>query len=477
MCTDVSVNDQWKKLECDMSKFLVVKLTPSMVTRECVARVEPVSGHSADVGTLIGRATTMTDGDISSAYEYSGGLNRTTQGVLEIFEMFKAPEQLLYPLIGATQEHKYSGAGSIGELPCETVFLAHSNEAEWLAFKKSKKDEEKPKKDTEVAVSRHDALIDRIYPVDVPYCVRLTEEAKLYQQYLANSELCNAPCVPRTLELLARFAIATRVHSADRDKRIRIYDGQSIGQKEKSADDFRKEANWREGMGGISTRFLFKKLPEIAEANPADVGLDPVTLLNGLQKIVVRESIPDFSGRSATHILEQDIAPACKEVVTRLMQQASFEDYDSYAVAKFNQYIALADVFCEDEAYKDPETGEVWPRERVDQTLSKLERGMNVTAPKDFRYQVVKNVLRHQGDQSKREQPAWHALDEALRMAFERNIMPTKEELLPLINYNKRKEVKEQEKHDAFVARLMKRARCSALQARLMVEWYMEKGS
>nr|MBP9669603.1 hypothetical protein [Candidatus Paceibacterota bacterium] len=105
------------------------------------------------------------------------------------------------------------------------------------------------------------------------------------------------------------------------------------------------------------------------------------------------------------------------------------------------------------------------------------ERGMNVGSPKDFRYEMLKTFLRHKADMSKQEIPAWQAMQETLKVAFERNILPTSEELLPLINYSKRKEAKEQEKHDAFVVRLMKRAKCSAPQARRMVEWYMEKCS
>lgn len=460
--------EQLQRFDGDLSQFLVVEVKPSMALRTCIARVEP-GGSSSDVGALIGRTRDAAQHVAGDGYDYSGGLNRTTQGILEMFEMFNASEEFLRPLMGM-QEYKYTGAGAVGELPFEGVTIAHSNEAEWLAFKGVKKPED-------AGVSQNEGLVDRIFPVDVPYCVRLTEEGKLYEQYLANSELRHAPCVPGTLELLARFAVATRVVADDRDKRIRIYDGRSIGQREKTADDYRKAARWREGMGGLSTRFVMKQIPQIAEQDPANIGLDPVNLLEGLNQIVIRESIPDFAGRSALHLLEQDIVPQCRTLVTRLIQEASFEDYDSYAKAKFDHYIALADVYCEDEPYKDLATGEVWSREQVEQALLKHERGMNVTHPREFRRDVVKNVLRHQGDQNKKGEPAWNALSESLRVAFERNIMPTKEDLLSLISYGKRKEVKEQEKHDAFVARLMKRAACNEVQARRMVEWYERYGA
>ena len=51
------------------------------------------------------------------AYSYSGGLNRTTQGMLEFVEMFKAPIKVLHPLLTATQEGSYAGTENIGAFP------------------------------------------------------------------------------------------------------------------------------------------------------------------------------------------------------------------------------------------------------------------------------------------------------------------------------------------------------------------------
>ena len=130
------------------------------------------------------------------AYSFSGGLNRTTQGLMEFVEMFKAPIKMLHPLLTATQEGNYAGTENIGGIPYQGIILAHSNEAEWQSFKNNKNNE---------------AFIDRISVIKVPYCLRATEERKIYEKLLQNSELANAPCAPSTLDILSRFCVLSRL--------------------------------------------------------------------------------------------------------------------------------------------------------------------------------------------------------------------------------------------------------------------------
>ena len=58
------------------------------------------------------------------------------------------------------------------------MILAHSNESEWQTVKGNKNNE---------------AFLDRVYIVKVPYCLRISEEMKIYDKLLMNSELNEAP--------------------------------------------------------------------------------------------------------------------------------------------------------------------------------------------------------------------------------------------------------------------------------------------
>ena len=92
--------------------------------------------------------------------------------MLEFVEMFKAPIKMLHPLLTATQESNYIGTENIGAIPFNGIILAHSNEAEWQSFKNNRNNE---------------AFIDRICVIKVPYCLRVTEEQKIYEKLLSRA--------------------------------------------------------------------------------------------------------------------------------------------------------------------------------------------------------------------------------------------------------------------------------------------------
>ena len=151
----------------DISNFSIVKLHLSKLRHIGVAKTEPGDENNQDILSLVGKLDirklehfSQNDPD---AYSYSGGLNRTTQGMLEFVEMFKAPIKVLHPLLTATQEQSYIGTENFGAFPYHGTILAHSNEAEWRQFKSNKNNE---------------AFLDRISVIKVPYCLRVMEETE-----------------------------------------------------------------------------------------------------------------------------------------------------------------------------------------------------------------------------------------------------------------------------------------------------------
>ncbi len=157
----------------DISKFSVVKLYPSRLRQICVAKTEPGDENNQDISALVGkvdiRKLEFFGQNDADAYSYSGGLNRTTQGLLEFVEMFKAPIKMLHPLLTATQDGTYVGTENVGALPYQGIIVAHSNESEWQSFRSNKNNE---------------AFLDRICVIQVPYCLRVSEEKKIYEKLL-----------------------------------------------------------------------------------------------------------------------------------------------------------------------------------------------------------------------------------------------------------------------------------------------------
>jgi serine protein kinase len=189
-----------KEQDGDVSKFRVVRIKPSILKQIAITKTEPGDENNQDISSLVGkvdiRKLDRFAQDDPDAYSYSGGLCHANQGLLEFVEMFKAPIKMLHPLLTATQEGNYKGTEGFGAIPFAGIILAHSNETEWQTFRNNKHNE---------------AFLDRIYIVKVPYCLRVSEEIKIYQKLLNNSSLSAAPCAPGTLDMMAQFATLTRL--------------------------------------------------------------------------------------------------------------------------------------------------------------------------------------------------------------------------------------------------------------------------
>jgi serine protein kinase len=453
------------EFEGDISRFSVVKLHPSKLRQICVAKVEPGDENNQDISTLVGKVDIRQIEHFSphdpDAYSYTGGLNRTTQGLLEFVEMFKAPIKVLHPLLTATQEGNYIGTESLGALPFQGIILAHSNEAEWQQFKNDKNNE---------------AFLDRVSIVTVPYCLRATEEAAIYRKLLVNSELANAQCAPETLDILARFSVLTRLREHENSNlytKMRAYDGdvlKNTDPKAKTVQEYRDVAGVREGMSGISTRFAFKVLSETFNYDTEEVAADPVHLMYILEQDVKREQFPAETEAKYLQFIKDELAPRYAEFIGNEIQKAYLESYSEYGQNLFDRYIAYADAWIEEQDYKDPDTGQLWNREILEQELSKVEKPAGIANPKDFRNEVVKYALRVRASNNGRN-PEWTAY-EKLRDVIEKHMFSQVEDLLPVISFGTKKDSKTGEKHAEFVERMQAHG-YTARQVRRLVEWYM----
>jgi serine protein kinase len=449
----------------DITKFTVVRMQPSRLKQVCIAKTEPGDENNQDVSSLVGKVDirkleffSQNDPD---AYSYSGGLNRTTQGLLEFVEMFKAPIKMLHPLLTATQEGNYVGTENIGGIPFHGIILAHSNEAEWQTFKNNKNNE---------------AFIDRISVVKVPYCLRVTEERKIYEKLLSSSELSEAPCAPGTLDLLSRFCVMSRLKAHENSNlhsKMRAYDGESLKDTDpraKSVQEYRDAAGVDEGMDGISTRFAFKVLSSTFNFDTMEVAADPVHLMYVLEQAIWREQFPEETEKKYLNFIKGELAPRYAEFIGNEIQKAYLESYSDYGQNLFDRYVAYADAWIEDQDYKDPDTGQLMNRELLNQELSKIEKPAGIANPKDFRNEVVKFALRARANNSGRN-PSWTSY-EKLREVIERRMFSQVEDLLPVISFGTKKDSDTEKKHTEFLDRMVQRG-YTERQVRRLVEWYM----
>src|SRR5204863_2664741 len=204
--------------------------------------------------------------------ELNGAFNVGNRGIVEFIEVFKNETEYLHAMITATQEKFIPAPGRHGTVYIDSVIVAHSNEAEWQKFK---------------ADHTNEAILDRIVVVKVPYNLRLSEEVKIYQKILRNSDF-RAHVAPHTLEMVSMFAVLSRLEptpKCDLMTKLRLYNGEEVVEKGRTkkinVQELREEVK-REGMSGISTRFIMKALDNALSDNVSG---------NCINRINVREAL------------------------------------------------------------------------------------------------------------------------------------------------------------------------------------------
>lgn len=449
----------------DISQFKVVKKYPSILDQLAIAKTEPGDENNQDIASLVGKVDirklehfAQNDPD---AYSYSGALCRANQGLMEFVEMFKAPIKVLHPLLTATQEGNYNGTEGLAALPFDGIILAHSNESEWQTFRNNKNNE---------------AFLDRVYIVKVPYCLRVSEEMRIYQKLLEHSELNHSPCAPGTLISLAQFAVLSRLKTPDNSSiysKMRVYDGESLKDtdpKAKSYQEYRDYAGVDEGMTGLSTRFAFKILSRVFNFDSTEVAANPVHLFYVLEQQIEREQFPaDVAERYLEH-LKGYLIPKYIEFIGKEIQTAYLESYSEYGQNIFDRYVIYADFWIQDQEYRDPETGQLFDRAALNAELEKIEKPAGISNPKDFRNEIVNFVLRAKAKNNGKN-PTWTSY-EKLRTVIEKKMFSSTEELLPVISFNAKTSTDDQKKHDDFVNRMMEKG-YTRKQVRLLSEWYL----
>lgn len=448
----------------DISKFKVRKVKLSISSQIGISKTEPGDENNQDISSLVGKVDIRKLAEFpqndADAYNYSGALCKANQGIMEFVEMFKAPIKILHPLLTATQEGNYNGTENLPPIPFHGIILAHSNESEWEQFSNDRKNE---------------AFLDRVYIVRVPYCLRIDEEVSIYKKLLKSSSLHNAPCAPLTLDLLSQFCVMTRLKNVENSSlysKMRIYNGENLKDtdlKAKSLQEYKDDAGITEGMAGISTRFAFKVLSKVFNYDNEEVAANPVHLFYILEQEIIKLQLSKDTEEYYLNILKSNLTTKYAEFIGDEIQKAYVDSYQEYGQNLFERYVTYADHWCQDNEYRDPETGQQFDRSLLNDELEKIEKTAGIANPKDFRNDVVQFYLRHRAKNGK--SPSWDSY-EKIRNVIEKRIFSKTEELIPVISFSTKASKEEEKKHGDFIERMKSRG-YTTKQIKLLTDWYL----
>ncbi len=222
------------------------------------------------------------------------------------------------------------------------------------------------------------AFLDRIYIVKVPYCLRVSEEVRIYEKLIRHSSLAEATCAPGTLKMMAQFSVLTRLKEPENSSifsKMLVYDGDNLKDTDpraKSIQEYRDYAGVDEGMSGISTRFAFKILSKVFNFDSQEVAANPVHLMYVLEQQIEREQFPPELEQKYVSFIKEQLAPRYAEFIGKEIQTAYLESYSEYGQNIFDRYVTYADYWIQDHEYRDTDTGEVFDRAALNAELEKI---------------------------------------------------------------------------------------------------------
>lgn len=495
-------------------KFFVKEVTPWSAMNRCIATAD--FSNEIHLNFLKGYAGKQFR---RRQYVYKGALNMTTQGILELVEIFKAHPELLKVLLTATQDRWYVGDGGIGRLPYQGLLISYSNTDDYQRFKE---------------IPAMSGFLTRILEIPVPLPTSIDAEMKILRAVISGSGDCDMSITPGALRVASTLTVASRLDKSHRTLRLRLYNGDHPGKyvdqipewsaedkRKMNTDDFRRRAGNKEGLKqGIPIRKIQKWMAELADSDPngtqelaavkneanltsdakseeelgkKEVGLDPVSLIKKLVLITERECEDLADGTSVRKLIEQYCAPEAENIISLYARRAYPDDYNKYLRDTFGWYYTMLDSWMEDRTYKDPDSEREYTMKEQEAELSNLEKPLGIVDPKDFRGKIMQKVHPLKENFLRSGGTPWQSIDPDLWCRIEEVLLPSREKMLPSdsdlkdepklwsVDYQKYRDTKyRQECHARFVLRFIKLCddpmegtRCTPFQAQRMIQWWV----
>ncbi|SHJ76487.1 PrkA family serine protein kinase [Paramaledivibacter caminithermalis] len=433
----------------EFENFPIETVDFSIRSRKGIGVVPPVDPNNQDTSVLVGSVDIskldLYPEDDPRVLSLNGAFNVGNRGIVEFIEVFKNEIEYLHTMITATQEKSIPSPGKSSMIYFDGIILAHSNEGEWNKFKSDHTNE---------------AILDRIVKIEVPYCLELDEEIKIYNKILGRSKF-NAHIAPHTIEVASMFAILTRLAPSSKVNpltKLKIYNGEEIVEKgtTKKIDIFElKEEAPREGMTGISTRFIMKVLDHsIAESEHNCI--NPISVLETFVKAVKELSIGEDTKKKYLNFLQNTIKKEYHKILESEVTKAFIHGYKEQAEDLFNNYLDHAEAFVNKSKIKDESTGE--ELEPDEEFLKSIEEKINITgsSAKGFRQDVTSYMFYVMRNGGKIDYTCYQPLKEAI----EKKLTASVRELSRVITRTKVRDKEQKEKYNAMVEEMKKNGYC-----------------
>jgi len=375
----------WTKV---MGHVRVRRIILSEKDRTGIGTFQPKDEKNQDSTELTGdinyRKIAMYGSDSDPrAFNFDGELNIANRGICEFIEVLKLDVAFLYDLLGASQEHTIKPK-KFAQTFIDEVILGHTNEPEYKRLQNNEMME---------------AFRDRTIKIDVPYNIRLDDEIKIYQKDFGAERIKNIHIAPHTLEVAAMWAVLTRLDEPKKAgltllQKLKLYNGKHIpGFTEDSVKELKEEAP-REGMSGISPRYIQDKISNALVGRQAieERCINPFMVVNELESGMSHHSlISDENTKRRYRELLAVVKEEYEDIIKAEVQRAISADEDAIRRLCVN-YIENVRAYTQKERVKNKYTGrDEEPDERL---MRSIEEKIEIPESRkdDFRQEIMNYI-------------------------------------------------------------------------------------
>jgi serine protein kinase len=428
------------ELDGKYENYPVVETSFSQRGRRGIASVPPMDANSQDTSVLIGSVDISKldrfAEDDPQALSLNGAFNVGNRGIVELVEVFKNEIEFLHTIITATQEKRVPSPGKSDMLHFDGVILAHCNEAEWNRFQSEHTNE---------------AILDRVVKIEVPYCLELSQEVKIYEKLLGQSEF-TAHIAPHTLRIASMFSVMSRLKSSGKTDlltKMKIYNGEEVIEKGRvkriDITDLREESR-REGMSGISTRFIAKALDSALSRSEKEM-ITPVSVIESLTKMVKEQIIDEEFKQHCLEIIQKIVREEYLRILENEVAKAFVSAYEEQAQSLFDTYLDNAEAYTTRQRMKDKLTKE--EREPDEEFLRSIEEqvGVSGSAKDGFRSDVTAYMFA----KMRRGEKVNYISYEPLKEAIESYLISSVKSMARIVTKSKTRDDEQQKKYSDMV--------------------------
>ena len=296
----------------------------------------------------------------------------------------------------------------------------------------------------------------------MPYNLRLSEEVKIYQKIIRNSDF-RAHVAPHTLEIASMFAILSRLeptNKCDLMTKLKLYNGEEVVEKGRTkkvdVQELRDDSQARRHERHLDA--LHHEGPgqrPLGQSSPAIASIRS-TCARRLINMVKEADLPDDTRKQYLEFLQDTLHKEYLEILEKEITRAFVYSYQEQAEALFQNYLDHAEAYVNKSKVKDRNTKE--ELEPDEGFMKSIEEQIAIigSAADGFRQEVIAYLWAA----NRRGEKIDYRSYEPLKEAIEKKLITSVRDLSRVITKSRMRDEEQSEKYDAMVKNLLDHGYC-----------------